>query len=146
MRIQESRQLLLTKGPPLSNPNQNFQEKQICHLFLSWHYLYFGSEPVFIRGSACIQQTIPTCDIFLIAVILSSVIQCSMIHTEMMSLNCVIKFSNKKVFDILMFTVVSVYQLMFYHFHAYYCRFKNTEGDIDNDHDDNDDDDYHDYH
>ena len=69
-----------------------------------------------------------------------------MIHTEMMSLNCVIKFSNKKVFDILMFTVVSVYQLMFYHFHAYYCRFKNTEGDIDNDHDDNDDDDYHDYH
>ena len=69
-----------------------------------------------------------------------------MIHTEMMSLNCVIKFSNKKVFDILMSTVVSVCQLIFQLFHAYYCRFKNTEGDIDNDHDDNDDDDYHDYH
>ena len=48
----------------------------------------------------------------------------------------------KKVFNISM----SVCQLIFQLFHAYYCRFKNTEGDIDNDHDDNDDDDYHDYH
>ena len=45
-----------------------------------------------------------------------------------------------------MSTVVSVCQLIFQLFHAYYDRLKNTEGDIDNDHDDNDDDDYHDYH
>ena len=37
------------------------------------------------------QRAIPTCDIFLVVIILSSIIQCSMIYNKMLSLNTVIK-------------------------------------------------------
>ena len=33
------------------------------------------------------QRAIPTCDIFLVVIILSSIIQCSMIYNKMLSLN-----------------------------------------------------------
>ena len=41
------------------------------------------------------QRAIPTCDIFLVVIILSSIIQCSMIYNKMLSLNTVIKIDKK---------------------------------------------------
>ena len=88
--------------------------------------------------SLSIQRAIPTCDIVLILVILSSVIQCFMMHAKMMSLSTVIKIDNEifVTFQCLQsttVTVISVSQLIFLLFHACYCRFRNTEGGIDND-------------
>ena len=44
------------------------------------------------------QRAIPTCDIFLVVIILSSIIQCSMIYNKMLSLNTVIKIDKKNDF------------------------------------------------
>ena len=57
-------------------------------------------------GASChqriiIQRAIPTCDIFLVVIILSSIIQCSMIYNKMLSLNFVIKIDKKiNIFEI----------------------------------------------